>query len=432
MASIYDYGNMGIPEAAQGLTNLYNAFSQDAVRKEQINNERIMQQKAMFELDKMRKQEELNDKDVMFASMLEAKGASPRVIDRYKKYAQMMGVGDEIGRVKYRNIPQLVKTMNDDKAFQMEVHQDYFDELGEGIAQLDQDIMKMREKPDFQQDEKYLGLVRQKGQLQAKQLQHKRMIDNLAGIKQDTSRTKDEILTGDPNSEDVKNYITNTNKIEVNKSDKMQSDIGKLQADKEYYLKQGFTADSPLIKSFDDEMRKKSQSTVDSKIEKERLAAVGRNDRLDFELDRLETAATNLLNHPGRKIGTGKSAVFNVVPGTPGYDFKVAANQLGNMLQLDTMTAMREASKTGGLMGNLSDKEGQVLRGYVAELDTLQSEKQYEDWINKVLKYTKDLRLKSKETLEKQFPIEGMTNGSSTGVSKEEAMAELRRRGKIK
>lgn len=212
----------------------------------------------------------------------------------------------------------------------------------------------------------------------------------------------------------------------------MQSDIGKLQADKEYYLKQGLPVDHPTIKAIDDEMRKKSTNPVDAKIEKERLAAVGRNDRLDFELDRLETAATKLLNHPGRIIGTGKSAIFNVVPGTSGYDFKVAANQLGNMLQLDTMTAMREASKTGGLMGNLSDREGQVLRGYVAELDTLQSEKQYEDWINKVIQYTHDLRQKTRETLEKQFPSEATASVGTKQPTREEAIAELRRRGKIK
>ncbi len=41
---------------------------------------------------------------------------------------------------------------------------------------------------------------------------------------------------------------------------KPQSDIGKLQADREWLLGRGYTEDSPVIKSIDDEMKKKSKT----------------------------------------------------------------------------------------------------------------------------------------------------------------------------
>jgi hypothetical protein len=184
-------------------------------------------------------------------------------------------------------------------------------------------------------------------------------------------------------------------------------------------------------KTEDGNLRPIPGSKYDIEQQNKYNAAVSRNDRLDFELGRLEKSATKLLAHKGREMGTGKSAIFNVVPGTPGYDFKVAAKQLGDMMQLDTMTAMREASKTGGLMGNLSDKEGEVLRGYIANLDNLQSEEQYKEWIEGIVQYSKDLRTRSQDTLKKQFETADSNRTGKTQPSKDDALAELKRRGKL-
>jgi hypothetical protein len=156
-------------------------------------------------------------------------------------------------------------------------------------------------------------------------------------------------------------------------------------------------------KTEDGNLRPIPGSKYDIEQQNKYNAAMSRNDRLDFELGRLEKSATKLLGHKGRELGTGKSGVFNFVPGTSGYDFKIAAKQLGDMMQLDTMTAMREASKTGGLMGNLSDKEGEVLRGYIANLDNLQTEEQYKEWIEGIIQYSKDVRTRSQDALKKQF-----------------------------
>jgi hypothetical protein len=186
MAGLYDY-TPGINAINQGLMNFTNVINQEKQRREQQNVQNIMNTKALFEMDRVKKQEDMLDKDIQFGAMLEARGASPVVRDKTIKYLQGLGYADEIGRVKARNMPTAIQTMNGDKQFQLDVHQTYADELDQQVSQLDQEIMKAREKnTEYTQDENYLKLVKQKAALQTKQLANKRMMGALTGAKERT------------------------------------------------------------------------------------------------------------------------------------------------------------------------------------------------------------------------------------------------------
>jgi len=77
-------------------------------------------------------------------------------------------------------------------------------------------------------------------------------------------------------------------------------------------------------------------------------------------------AIDRLLGHEGLGLATGKSGYFRgYLPGAP-KDAKILIDQLGNRMFVDALQAMREASKTGGAVGNVSDREGDRLENVIA------------------------------------------------------------------
>jgi hypothetical protein len=75
-------------------------------------------------------------------------------------------------------------------------------------------------------------------------------------------------------------------------------------------------------------------------------------------------------NHPGLEQGTGMSSVFNVVPGTSGYDFQNRVNQLlsgGFLTAIDQLRGM----------GALSNAEGQTATRAISRMDTATSKEEF-------------------------------------------------------
>lgn len=69
---------------------------------------------------------------------------------------------------------------------------------------------------------------------------------------------------------------------------------------------------------------------------------------------------------PGLEIATGASSVFNIAPGTPGYDFQNRVNQLlsgGFLTAIDQLRGM----------GSLSNAEGQTATRAISRMDTATS-----------------------------------------------------------
>lgn len=75
---------------------------------------------------------------------------------------------------------------------------------------------------------------------------------------------------------------------------------------------------------------------------------------------------------PGLEVGTGASSVFNVAPGTPGYDFQNRVNQLlsgGFLTAIDQLRGM----------GSLSNAEGQTATRAISRMDTATSTQAFLD-----------------------------------------------------
>lgn len=73
----------------------------------------------------------------------------------------------------------------------------------------------------------------------------------------------------------------------------------------------------------------------------------------------------------GWTVGYGKWLAN--IPSTDAADFEADLNTLKSSIAFGELTAMREASKTGGALGQVSDREGKLLESALGALDTKQS-----------------------------------------------------------
>lgn len=421
MASIYDFGDMGIPAAAQSLTNLYTAFSQDRLRKEQINEAKIQQRKALADLEKEQKEQELLGKTVMFRGMMEAKGASPRVIDRTIKGGQALGLLDNLGNTTVRNMQKLKEILFQDPEYQRGIIEDGYADAGEKIAGLQDEIDKLLtvKDQDPEKAKEYQTKIMEREKLRFQMNTYQNMMDKLTGAKTDTSRTKDEILTGDPNSTEVKNYIANTQRI--GGSGGTPTELQKLQSHRAALRAQGIPDNDPEMQEINmrirtlsgleqtqnqKEMSELRKETQEFKIQQKRAEAENAYDGMDLSMDRMIQQAEGLKNNKALSKITG---VMGVLPDYPGGEAAYARAQQRNlisMMRMDTMTTLRAMSKTGGLVGNVSDAEGKVFETYIANLENKIGTEDFKSELNKVINYAKGIKTKLANAYKTQFPDE--------------------------
>jgi len=213
MASLYDYG---LPQLNQNMMSMYSTMQQEKRNKVLENAQNIENTAAMFKLNNEMKREQMLDKDIMFSGFMEAKGASPSVIDRTNKYLQSLGYMDQVGRIKARNLPIALQTMNQDTNFQLGILQDNWNDAGQKMSVLDEEINKMREKGDPEKQQDLAAKIMQRENLKVKQYNIKGLMEKLTGRKPDTSLTEAEILSkGGPEAE---RYITNKQKLTTPKA----------------------------------------------------------------------------------------------------------------------------------------------------------------------------------------------------------------------
>ena len=81
---------------------------------------------------------------------------------------------------------------------------------------------------------------------------------------------------------------------------------------------------------------------------------------------------------------TGIGAALSVLPMTASRDFKAKLVPLKASIAQNELTQMREASKTGGALGNVSDREINLLENSLGALDRYQSPTQFKQELQKI------------------------------------------------
>jgi hypothetical protein len=113
------------------------------------------------------------------------------------------------------------------------------------------------------------------------------------------------------------------------------------------------------------------------------------------QLDRLAEAANKLMKAPGLERIYGLQGKLPNVPGMAGADAQAQLETLKSQIGFSVLQAMRDASKTGGALGAVTEKELGFLQNNLATLDKAQSVEQARESLQAIIKFTQD----SKERL---------------------------------
>ncbi len=108
------------------------------------------------------------------------------------------------------------------------------------------------------------------------------------------------------------------------------------------------------------------------------------------QLGDMAKKAEELLQHPGLSKATGFGGeTLSKIPGTAAADFAAKMHSLQADTFVNNLNAMRAASKTGGAVGNVSDKEGDRMSSLQASLAQAQTTEQYQAALSRIADYAK-------------------------------------------
>jgi hypothetical protein len=105
-------------------------------------------------------------------------------------------------------------------------------------------------------------------------------------------------------------------------------------------------------------------------------------------LDRLREAATALKSSPGIVGITGLRGAIPDIPGSDAANAQAMFDTLKSQIGFGVLQDMRQNSKTGGALGNVSDAEGKRLEANLAALSRKQSTDELIKNLDKVIEYT--------------------------------------------
>lgn len=115
---------------------------------------------------------------------------------------------------------------------------------------------------------------------------------------------------------------------------------------------------------------------------------------MQSDMDRLATEANRLKEHPGLSKATGVMGWvpgvggLATIPGTDAANFKAGLETLKSQVAFGVLQNMRNNSKTGGALGQVSDKEGALLAANLAAIDIAQSPQEFKEALDRIIKYT--------------------------------------------
>jgi len=105
-------------------------------------------------------------------------------------------------------------------------------------------------------------------------------------------------------------------------------------------------------------------------------------------MDRLAGAANQLLQHPGLAGIVGIRGKFPNMPGSAAADAEALLNTLKSQVAFGVLQDMRNTSKTGGALGNVSDAEGRRLEANLAALEKAQSLPAMKSSLQAIIEYS--------------------------------------------
>lgn len=127
-------------------------------------------------------------------------------------------------------------------------------------------------------------------------------------------------------------------------------------------------------------------------------------DSTGSSLDRMASVAQEILNDPALPRITGLiGAVPFTFPGGDAANLEAKLQNLKSQVGFSVLQAMRDASKTGGALGAISDKENELLQNNLAALNPKQDEKQFREELQKIISYAQEAKGRLSGAYEQQY-----------------------------
>lgn len=120
-------------------------------------------------------------------------------------------------------------------------------------------------------------------------------------------------------------------------------------------------------------------------------------------LDRLAAEASAVLTSPGVGKITGVVGKFPDIPGGKAADTRARMETLKAQIGFNVLQAMRDASKTGGALGNVSEKELFSLQNALGSLETSQSEEQFKRSLRQIIDYTQGAKQRLNQAFQSTY-----------------------------
>ncbi|MFA6897249.1 MAG: hypothetical protein WCQ96_03115 [Patescibacteria group bacterium] len=122
-------------------------------------------------------------------------------------------------------------------------------------------------------------------------------------------------------------------------------------------------------------MAKKESGTVVKASNTSNVSSSEEGSISSYQVERARRTVQSVDNLLGKVsvFTTGYGSLLSGIPTTDARNFKAELETLKSNIAFSELTAMREASKTGGALGQVSDREGKLLESALGALDTGQS-----------------------------------------------------------
>lgn len=122
-------------------------------------------------------------------------------------------------------------------------------------------------------------------------------------------------------------------------------------------------------------------------------------DSIVDNLQRMVDMAHKLRQHPGLAGATGTWHYSGIIPGSDAATFETQLESLKAQIGFNTLQAMREASRTGGALGNVSDRDIALLTAVLGSLEGRQSEESMRQVLQDIENYAKAAQVRVRSSI---------------------------------
>lgn len=151
----------------------------------------------------------------------------------------------------------------------------------------------------------------------------------------------------------------------------------------------------------------KSRDTRLGQEQGEKLAGMGQAkaalDNATTNIDRMGDVIRQIGADPALGKITGVQGVFPNWPGGRAANVQARLDNLTSQVGINVLQAMREASKTGGAVGNITEREWPILQNNLAALSRVQDEKQFRTELNKLVAWGEGVKQRLKQAYDTDY-----------------------------